>query len=71
MIKQELIDMPTTLKGFTRHNPDDSYTIVLNARLNIEQQRRTWAHEMRHIIHGDFEKEDVDAIELENHRRDL
>ena len=66
-----LIDLPTTIRGFARQNPDDSYTIVINARMSAEQQRKTGAHEMRHIIRGDFEKEDVDSIEWENHRRDI
>ena len=61
------IDLPTSVRGFARYNPDGTYTIVLNSRMSIEQQRRTWAHEMRHIIRGDFDKDDVDAIEVENH----
>lgn len=51
-----LADMPGTISAYTVANPDFSYTIVLNSRLNHERQRRAYNHEMFHIENGDYDK---------------
>ena len=57
-------DMPPTIKAYTVNNNDDSFTIVLNSRLNREQH-----HELTHIENGDYDRQckDVDMIEIYAH----
>ena len=59
--------LPETVHGFSRKNPDDSYTIVLNTSNSDEQNKKTFEHELFHIRNNDFEKEDTEVIELEAH----
>ena len=35
-------DMPPTIKAYTVNNNDDSFTIVLNSRLNREQHLKSY-----------------------------
>ena len=61
-----LMDLPPRIKGFVvRQNGED--VIVLNSRLNREQNMKTYLHEKKHIENGDFEKLDVDEIERDAH----
>jgi hypothetical protein len=60
-------DMPTTIKGFTRSNPDGSYTIVLNARFDYATLQKTCMHEMSHILCEDFSHYSADTVELLRH----
>ncbi len=53
--------------GSVWHNPDDSYTIFIDANLSEEKQKKVFLHEMKHICRNDFEKDDVQAIEYEAH----
>ena len=65
-----LISMPTTISGFVRENPDQTYTIMLNDKMDFETQRECYAHEVRHIENRDLESsENVDVIELRNKRK--
>lgn len=65
----ELIDLPTTIRGFVRQNLD-GYTIVINSRLSAETQHKTFIHEKQHIDQGDFESiAPVDQIELDRHEQ--
>lgn len=59
------IDMPT--KEAVVKNEDDSYTIFINARLNYEQQMKSYLHAMKHIAGEDFQKENVQYIEYFAH----
>lgn len=62
------IDMPTTIKAYTVMNNDDTYTIILNARLTDEQHLKSYYHEMKHIENGDYEKNNsVGLIEIIAH----
>jgi acylphosphatase len=61
------VDLPTTVRGFVRYNPDGTYTIVINSRMSAEQQRKTWIHEMRHIECDDFSSSEADEIERRRH----
>ena len=66
MISVVLMDLPTTVRGFVRENPDGSYTIVINARMSIDMQRVALQHELRHIQRGDLDSlDDIDQIEME------
>lgn len=61
-----LMDLPPRIKGFVvRRNGE--YVIVLNSRLNREQNMKTYLHEKKHIENGDFEKLNVDEIERDAH----
>lgn len=63
-------DLPTQVKALTVKNRDDGYTIILNSRLNFEQQQCSFMHELQHILNCDLEKEcDIDEIETTAHRR--
>ena len=64
-----MADLPTTIPAFVVANTDCSYTIVLNARHSREQHLKSYAHEMDHIMNGDYEKKySVDLIEFWAHR---
>lgn len=45
----------------------DGYTVYLNARLSYAGRVRAYHHAMRHIDRNDFEKYDVQEIEIKNH----
>lgn len=61
-----LMDLPPRIKGFVvRRNGED--VIILNSRLNREQNMKTYLHEKKHIENGDFEKLNVDEIERDAH----
>ena len=63
-----LRDMPTTVKAVTVKNEDDTYTILVNSKLNYEQQQESFIHEIMHIINCDFEKdEDISILEHNAH----
>ncbi len=64
-----LEDLPYDVKGFTRANPDMSFTIVLNARLSHEELIQTYLHELSHIVGGDFYRLDMTAGQIEAARR--
>ena len=64
----EYMDLPTTIRGFTKENVD-CFVVVLNARMNEETQRRTYAHELRHIENDDLSKDtDIGIIEAQRHK---
>ena len=67
MIEPKLIDLPTSIRGLTKQNPDGSYTILINARMNDETQRKAYAHEVRHIEFEDFNSCEADEIERKRH----
>ena len=48
-------------------NNDDSYTILLNARLSHERQLECYKHALLHINNEDFEKDNADVIEFNAH----
>ena len=52
-----LMDLPTRIHGFVCLGSDFSPCIVINARLSVEQQKKTYKHEMNHIINGDMDND--------------
>ena len=40
-----LKDLPTQVKALTVKSRDGSYTVILNSRLNYEQQQQSFLHE--------------------------
>lgn len=70
-----LMDLPESVKGFTvrmfdENIGEDYYSVILNAKLNWEQQADAYLHEISHIDDGDFYScESVDQIEWRAHKR--
>lgn len=64
-----LMDLPPRIKGFVTMRGGEP-VIVLNARLNHEQNVKTYLHEKKHIERNDFEQFDVDLIELQTHQEE-
>lgn len=63
-----LADLPGTISAYTVANPDLSYTIVLNSRLNYERQQKAYQHEINHIKNGDYDRKcSVDLLECYAH----
>lgn len=62
-----LVDLPSKVKGFTVPDVNDDYTVYINKHLCYEQMLKTYWHELNHIFNGDFEKHDVQEIELFEH----
>ena len=63
-----LIPMPYGIKGFIKDDEDGYETIVLNSKLNLETNRETFLHEIRHSTNGDLSNECcVDEIEILRH----
>ncbi len=63
----QILDMDTMVPEHLVKNADDTYTIFLNARLSRDSQLKYYYHALRHIKRYDFEKKDVQKIELETH----
>ena len=63
-----LADLPGTISAYTVANPDFSYTIVLNSRLNYERQQKAYQHEINHIKNGDYDRKcSADLLECYAH----
>lgn len=63
----QVIDMDTMVHEQVISNADGSYTILLNSRLSHFDNVSGYYHAMYHINHNDFERSDVNNIELEAH----
>jgi Zn-dependent peptidase ImmA (M78 family) len=50
-----LKDLPTRIRGFVCLGSDYNPCIIINSRLPVEQQRRTYRHEMEHISSGQLD----------------
>ena len=76
--------LPTELRGETINivlldmevpeqvtlNSDGSYTIFINARQSCDTQKHCLLHATNHILSRDWEKSDVEQIEVEAHKKD-
>jgi hypothetical protein len=63
-----MINMPDGFKGHVNPNPDGSYSVFINAKLDYETQCKVYSHEISHIENDDFNKIDVDRIEYSAHK---
>lgn len=61
------IKMNNNIKEAVTKNEDDSYTIFIESRLCKEEQNDAFLHAIKHILENDFEKTDVNSIELDAH----
>ena len=60
-------DMPTSIHALICQNSDGTYTIVINSRIGSAAQLEAYLHELEHINNNDFEKTDVQSIEMKAH----
>lgn len=68
MVTVRLVKLPYKVKGFTRKNQDDSYTVIINESLCQEKQKQTFLHEVSHIDSDDFYSDEyVDDVEIGKH----
>lgn len=47
------------------------YTVYINDKLSPEGRREAYRHALHHIVNRDFEKSDVNEIEVEAHKRTI
>ncbi|WP_024291754.1 hypothetical protein [Lacrimispora indolis] len=68
-VNTKYVNMPRTIKAYTVHNDDDTYTIMLNSRHNHEQLIKSYQHEIEHIVGDDFynDKDGADVIKFDAH----
>lgn len=71
-VEVKLIDLPTSIRGFTAYTEECDgepvFTIILNARMDASTQMRAYEHEMNHINKMDFDSMvPADSIELIRH----
>lgn len=52
-----LQDLPETIHGFTVLGSDYEPIIILNSRMSREQQKKTYRHEINHIVSGQINDE--------------
>lgn len=64
-----VLQMEYGMHGIACLNHDGSITVFLNSRDSHERQMEAYKHEMKHIKRRDFEKHDVQTIELEAHKK--
>ena len=48
------MELPPRIHAFVHLNNDGTYSIFLDPRRTIEQQRESYIHELRHIVRGDM-----------------
>ena len=66
-----LFNFPSPGNEMVVQNEDDSYTILINAKLSQDGQLKAYQHALNHIKNEDFEKSDVQSIELHAHEIDV
>nr|WP_300838936.1 hypothetical protein [uncultured Acetatifactor sp.] len=66
-VNVHLIDFQMPGREMVVPNEDDSYTILINARLSQDEQLKAYQHALSHISNGDFEKSDIQNIEYQAH----
>lgn len=63
-----LINFPNSGREMVVPNEDDTYTVLINARLSHEEQLKAYEHALRHITNEDFNRLDVQEIETRAHK---
>lgn len=59
--------LPVSVKGLAMEESDTEYTILLNGELSKDMLHSSFAHELKHIFHNDFNS-DLSADEIERIR---
>lgn len=64
----QLIGFPTTkVHEAVTPNEDGSVTIFLDKNMTFEAQQKRFLHAMKHLRGNDFDKDNVQKIEMEAH----
>ena len=72
VVNVQVLDFKTTCGSeLVTPNEDGSYTVLINARMSYETQRKALLHALGHILNDDFEKENVQEIESAAHEINL
>lgn len=67
-IYTRLVNLPTTINGYTVCDKNGDYNIFINARISHEARLETYKHELNHIKRGDFQSNArVGLIEIHAH----
>lgn len=53
-VRTIITNLPTKVKGFVYLDSTGIPCIVLNARMPVEIQQKTFQHEMNHILRGEM-----------------
>lgn len=64
-VNVHLLDFPNYGKEMVVKNEDDTYTILINAKLSHDAQIAAYEHAIRHITQNDFDKETECVQEIE------
>ena len=64
-----IVELPTDVHEMVAPCPG-GYTVYLRAGDSYERQREAYRHAITHIMSDDFEKDNVQNIEMMAHRRD-
>lgn len=68
VVNVQVLDLKTTCGSeLVTPNEYGSYTVLINARMSYEMQRKALLHALKHILNDDFEKENVQQIEAAAH----
>lgn len=58
------VPLPLSIKGLTMPSNDDYYNVYINANYSFDMMKKTLEHELRHVVHYDFDSiEDIVTIE--------
>ena len=68
VVNVQVLDFKTTCGSeLVTPNEDGSFTVLINARMSYDTQRKALLHALGHILNDDFEKENVQEIESAAH----
>lgn len=63
-------ELPSTIKAFTKQDPEGGYNVYLSAMLSDQERRKAYLHEVDHINGHDLEgNADILQREHELHKR--
>lgn len=49
-----VVDLPPSIGGMVTPNDDGTFSVYINARKSCEKQKKSLAHEVKHITNEDF-----------------
>ena len=60
-----MINLPPSIHGMTVTNDDSTFSVYINSKLSVEQQKEAYMHDVSHIVKDDFFT-DLPIEEIEN-----
>ncbi|WP_270395704.1 hypothetical protein [Mediterraneibacter massiliensis] len=67
VVNCNIINFPNSGNEMVIKNEDGSYTILINAKLSDQGRISAYEHALKHITNEDFEKANVQEIEVSAH----